>query len=91
VDPIIARIPFHVIYLDNNATTRPSAAVSQAVATMLGEWWGNPSSMHRFGQGARAAVERARGSLAALIGARAKELTLTGSGTEAIDLAIRGV
>ena len=80
-----------MIYLDNNATTRPSAAVADAVGGTLLEFWANPSSMHRFGQGARAALERARGSLAALVGARAKDLTFTGSGTEAIDLAIRGV
>ena len=78
-------------YLDNNATTKPTAGVFQAVNAALAEFWGNPSSVHRFGQGARAAVERARGQVAALIGARARDLIFASSGTEAIDLALRGV
>jgi len=79
-----------VIYLDNNATTRPSAEVRAAVDAALAEFWHNPSSVHRPGQAARRQVELARASLARLIGARARQITLTGSGTEAIDLAIRG-
>lgn len=79
-----------MIYLDNNATTRPSAAVRAAVDTALAEFWHNPSSVHRPGQAARRQVELARAALAEIIGARARQITLTGSGTEAIDLAIRG-
>lgn len=79
-----------MIYLDNNATTRPSAGVREAVASALGEAWANPSSVHRAGQEARARVELARRDVAALIDARARGITFTGSGTEAIDLAIRG-
>lgn len=79
------------IYLDNNATTRPPAAVQEAVAQSLGELWQNPSSVHRAGQAARQRVELARQSLARLIGARPRNLTICGSGTEAIDLAVRGV
>lgn len=79
-----------VIYLDNNATTRPSAEVRAAVEAGLRDFWHNPSSVHRAGQAARRQVELARAALADLIGARARQLTLTGSGTEAIDLAIRG-
>lgn len=52
--------------------------------------WANPSSVHRAGQDARHAIELARASVAALIGAKAKSITFTSGGTEAIDLAIRG-
>lgn len=79
-----------MIYLDNNATTRPAPEVVDAVREAMEAHWGNPSSVHRFGQEARAAVELARRAVGELIGARAKEITCTGSGTEAIDLAIRG-
>jgi cysteine desulfurase len=78
------------IYLDNNATTRPLPAVTEAVTDALAEHWHNPSSIHRPGQAARQRVDLARKHLAALIGARPRTITLCGSGTEAIDLAIRG-
>ena len=80
-----------MIYLDSNATTRPSDAVAQAVHVATTSVWANPSSVHRAGQEARHAVELARRELAALVGASPKELVLTSSGTESIDLAIRGV
>lgn len=79
-----------VIYLDNNATTRPPEPVRAAMAEMLAEHWHNPSSVHRPGQAARHRVELARKHLAALIGARPRQITLCGSGTESLDLAIRG-
>lgn len=79
-----------MIALDNNATTRPTAAVADAMVRALRELWGNPSSVHRGGQAARAALELARQQLAALMGCSAKRVTITSSGTEAIDLAIRG-
>jgi cysteine desulfurase len=79
-----------VIDLDNNATTRPSAAVVQAVTRGLEELWHNPSSVHRAGQAARHQVELARKEAAALIGAQPREVVFTSGGTEAIDLAIRG-
>lgn len=79
-----------MIYLDNNATTRPLEPVQQAVARAVADAWCNPSSMHRAGQAARQGVELARRSLGELIGARPRFITLCGSGTEAIDLAIRG-
>lgn len=78
------------IYLDNNATTRPLDPVRTAMAEMLADHWHNPSSVHRPGQQARHRIELARKQLAALIGARPRQLTLCGSGTEALDLAIRG-
>lgn len=80
-----------MIYLDNNATTRPSEAASQAVQVATERLWANPSSVHRAGQEVRHAVELARKELAALIGVPPKELILTSGGTESIDLAIRGL
>jgi cysteine desulfurase len=80
-----------VIYLDNNATTRPDALVVEAMVTVLTEFYGNPSSVHRFGQRARHAVDQARGQVAALIGCAEAELLLTGGGTEAVNTAIRGL
>lgn len=78
------------IYLDNNATTRPPEPVREAMAEMLAELWHNPSSVHRPGQMARHRLELARKQLGGLIGARPRQITLCGSGTEALDLAIRG-
>ena len=79
-----------MIDLDANATTRPTPAVVEAVVRGLETAWHNPSSQHRAGQGARAAIELARADLARLIGAPPGRLTLTSSGTESIHLAIRG-
>ncbi len=79
-----------MIYLDNNATTRPSDAVVAEMTRGLVELWHNPSSIHRPGQAARQALDLARKSVAALIGARPREITFTGSGTESIVAAIVG-
>lgn len=79
-----------VIYLDNNATTRPSEGVVRAVTGALSEFWQNPSSVHRGGQGARQKLELARKQLANLVGTKPRFITITGSGTESLDLAIRG-
>ncbi len=79
-----------MIYLDHNATTRPTEEVIAAMHEMLAVHWHNPSSVHRLGQGARQRVELARKFLAELIGTRPRNITLTASGTESIDLAIRG-
>ncbi|MEO1512277.1 MAG: aminotransferase class V-fold PLP-dependent enzyme, partial [Planctomycetota bacterium] len=78
------------IYLDSNATTKPAPEVVRAVGDALEVHWANPSSVHRPGQAARRVVELAREKLAGLLGVKAKEVVLTGSGTESIDLAIRG-
>ncbi len=86
-----SRLAFRIVYLDNNATTQPSPGVIEAVDSALRTLWHNPSSVHRPGQAARAALELARQDLASLIGAKPRDLTLTGSGTESIDLAIRGI
>jgi len=80
-----------LIYLDNNATTQPAPEVVAAMMPYLTEWYGNPSSVHRFGQRSRQAIDVARGQLAALIGAAESELTFTGGGTEAINAVIRGI
>ncbi|MCE7975165.1 MAG: cysteine desulfurase [Leptolyngbya sp. PLA1] len=80
-----------MLYFDNNATTMPCEAAVQEVRRATEELWHNPSSVHRPGQAARAAVELARRDLATLVGAQPRDLILTSSGTESIDLAIRGV
>ncbi|TVQ62104.1 MAG: aminotransferase class V-fold PLP-dependent enzyme [Phycisphaerales bacterium] len=80
-----------MINLDNNATTQPSPGVVEAVTRGLTECWHNPSSIHRPGQAAKREMELARKRVAELIGARAKEIVFTGSGTEAIDFAVRGL
>ena len=71
------------VYLDHNATTPLHPAAREAMLPWLGESWGNPSSIHRFGQAARNAVEEAREKVAALLGVRPPEVVFTASGTEA--------
>ncbi|MGH7242284.1 MAG: cysteine desulfurase family protein [Phycisphaerales bacterium] len=80
-----------MIYLDNNATTRPCASAIEAAGLAMREAWQNPSSVHRAGQNARAHVEMARKSIADLLGCKPREITFASSGTESIQLAIRGV
>jgi cysteine desulfurase len=79
------------IYLDHSATTPVDQRVAEALARSLCENFGNPSSVHGFGQRARAAVDRARREVAALINARPNEIVFTSGGTEANNLAIRGI
>jgi cysteine desulfurase len=79
------------VYLDNNATTPVMPAVLEAMQAYFGERFGNASSIHHHGQETRAAVERARESVAALLGCRPSEVVFTGGGTEADNLAIFGV
>ncbi|EJW09755.1 Cysteine desulfurase [Rhodovulum sp. PH10] len=78
------------IYLDHNATTPLDDGVSQAMMPFLTEEFGNPSSAHPLGRRAHQAVERARGEVAALIGAAPEEIVFTSGGTESVNLAIRG-
>lgn len=80
-----------LVYLDNNATTKPAPEVVAAMLPLLTEFYGNPSSVHRFGQRARQAIDEARHRVAALLGSSASELTFTGGGTEAINTVIRGL
>ena len=72
-----------MIYLDHNATTPPAPEAVAAMNRCLTETWGNPSSLHAYGQQARAAMEHARLALAALIHAPAANILFTGSATEA--------
>lgn len=80
-----------LIYLDNNATTRPDPRVVEAMLPFLRDQYGNPSSLHRFGGAAAAAIEAARGRIAQAVGARESEIIFTSGGTEADNLALRGV
>jgi cysteine desulfurase len=80
-----------VIYLDNNATTQTAPEVVEAMLPFFTEWYGNPSSVHRFGQLARKAVDDARASVGNLIGAAENEITFTASGTEGVNTAVRGL
>lgn len=79
------------VYLDNNATTPVLPEVLEAMRPYFGERFGNASSIHHHGQETRAAVERARESVAALLGCRASEVVFTSGGTEGDNLAIFGL
>ena len=79
------------VYLDNASTTPLLPEVQQAMMPFLGETFGNPSSLHDWGDGAREAVEVARSQVAQLIGANAEEIIFTGSGTESNNFAIKGL
>ena len=79
-----------MIYLDNNATTPVDRRVSEAIWPFFGKEFGNPSSPHGAGRGAREAVERARSQLAELLGVAAEALFFTSGGTESISTAVRG-
>lgn len=79
------------VYLDHSATTPVDPRVIEAMLPFLTEKFGNASSVHYFGQEARAAVDRARREVAALVGARAGEIVLLSGGTEANNLAVRGI
>ena len=79
------------VYLDNSATTPVDPRVAAAMSRAVVETFGNASSVHGFGQQARAAVDRARREVAGLIGARQNEIVFTSGGTEANNLAIRGL
>lgn len=79
------------VYLDNNATTPVLPEVFEAMRPYFAEHFGNASSIHHHGQETRAAVERARESVAALLGSRASEIVFTSGGTEGDNLAISGM
>jgi cysteine desulfurase len=78
------------IYLDNNATTPVDPRVVQAMLPFLTDCFGNPSSAHAYAREPRTALARAREQIAALVGADPREVVLTGSGSEANNLALRG-
>ena len=79
------------IYLDHAATTPVREAVFEAMQPFFGPKFGNPSSTHRWGREARAALDEARERVATCLGARADEVCFTSGGTEADNLAILGI
>jgi cysteine desulfurase len=79
------------IYLDHNATTPPHPGVIERMSAALRDDFGNPSSVHHYGQVAKAALDEARSAVAALIGADPSEIVFTSGGTESDNFAIRGV
>ncbi|MFQ6044914.1 MAG: cysteine desulfurase family protein [Gemmatimonadales bacterium] len=80
----------NITYLDNAATTRIRPEVLEAMEPVLGETFGNPSSAHRLGQAARAAVERARRRIAEALEVEPRAVLFTSGGTEADNLAVLG-
>ncbi|MFA6407419.1 MAG: cysteine desulfurase family protein [Candidatus Paceibacterota bacterium] len=78
------------IYLDYAATAPMDLKVAKAMAHYAAESFGNPSSLHSFGQEAMGAVDKARAQIATILGAGFRELLFTGSATEANNLALRG-
>ncbi len=79
------------VYFDYNATTPLAPAVIEIVAHASREIFGNASSVHRFGQQAKAMLDEARSSVAALVGGDPSEVVFTSGGTEADNFALRGV
>jgi len=77
-------------YFDHNATTPPDPIVVEAVAGALKEDFGNPSSVHHFGQRAKAILDDARTAVGALIGGEPAEVVFTSGGTESDNMALRG-
>jgi cysteine desulfurase len=78
------------VYLDHNATTPILPEVVDRMTAALRDEFGNPSSVHHFGQQAKAAIDEARTSVAALLGADPSEVLFTSGGTESDNIAIRG-
>ena len=79
------------VYFDHNATTPVDPAVAEAMIAVLRDEFGNPSSVHHFGQRAKARLDDARSAVAGLIGGEASEVVFTSGGTEADNFALRGV
>ena len=79
------------IYLDNNATTKPTDQVVETINECNTCLWANPSSVHRLGQNVRHQIELARQQLAELLNCKPREIIFTSGGTEANNLALRGV
>lgn len=80
-----------MIYLDNNATTRPSSQVVEAMLPYLREHWGNASSAHGMGRLPEGALVQARAQVAAFLGCQPAEVVFNSGGTEGINHAIRGM
>src|SRR3972149_9449775 len=80
-----------LIYMDHSATTPVHPEVLEAMLPFFSEKYGNPSSIYAVGREARQAVDRPRDKVAAAIGARPDEIIFTSGGTEADNLAIKGI
>ena len=80
--------PRRVIYLDHNATTPLRPEIFEAMRPFLTERWGNPSSSYAFGSSLKSVIEEARGYVAALLSASAREIVFTGSATESNNTAL---
>ncbi|MFN2508688.1 MAG: cysteine desulfurase NifS [Chthoniobacterales bacterium] len=80
--------PEKIIYLDNNATTRPDPVVIEEMLPFLTKYYGNPSSGYAFGSQVREAIECARGRVAGLLGCQPTEIVFTSGGTESNNAAI---
>ena len=78
------------VYFDYNATTPPAPEVSDIVAVATRDLFGNPSSVHHFGQQAKSALDDARSAVATLLQADPSEIVFTSGGTESDNSAIRG-
>jgi len=91
IRPAPRRAPARRIYLDNNSTTGVAEAVREALLPFLESSLGNPSSIHSVGRDAREALERARRQVAQLINTRPRRIVFTGGGSEANNLALKGV
>ena len=79
------------IYFDHNATTPVDPSVVEVVSRTLTEEFGNPSSVHHFGQKAKGVLDEARSAVSALVGGEPSEIVFTSGGTESDNLALRGV
>lgn len=79
------------MYLDHNATTPLDSLALEAMLPFLREQFGNPSSVHRFGRAARAAVDSARAKVGELVGVQPEQVIFTAGGTESNNLALKGV
>ncbi|MDH5781289.1 MAG: aminotransferase class V-fold PLP-dependent enzyme, partial [Dehalococcoidia bacterium] len=79
------------VYLDNAATTPILPEVLEAMLPYLKDAYGNPQSLHGWGDKAREAIEDARAKVAALVGSQPEEIIFTSSGTESNNFAIKGL
>ncbi|MCJ7605771.1 MAG: aminotransferase class V-fold PLP-dependent enzyme, partial [Dehalococcoidales bacterium] len=79
------------VYMDNAASTPLLPEVREAMLPFLGDIFGNPSSLHDWGDGAREAIDEAREQVAGLIGADPEEIIFTSGGTESNNFAVKGM
>ncbi|MVZ33967.1 aminotransferase class V-fold PLP-dependent enzyme, partial [Escherichia coli] len=80
-----------MLYLDNAATTPVRREALEAMIPYLTTEFGNPSSHHTFGERAAAALAHARGTVARILGMRSSDVVFTSGGTEANNLAVKGI